>query len=325
MFLFQQIPWYSALMGLVALAGLILVNEVTRRSTWASLAVYLVLPIVMTIAVWPTTAGAGTAVGYWFPWVKCYSALAGVLGFMALRFIKGAAAKKWVLAFPALILAVNILEAVFRDFQCAGYNGIVDNILIVGGPWNIMNGIAGILNIVTISGWLGIRVSKDRSKDMLWPDQLWFWIIAYDLWNFAYVYNCIPDHSFYTGLVLLLSCTIPAFFIRKGAWLQHRAQTLALWAMFSLTLPFFADSSKFAVKSSHDPVALWVVSGLALASNLAVFAYHSGRVLKRRLKPLRDEVYADLAAYRAVSGNEGAERGAATGATILPGLGVSGE
>ncbi len=78
-----------------------------------------------------------------------------------------------------------------------------------------MNGLAGILSIVTISGWYGIFIGKDKNKDMLWPDQLWFWIIAYDLWNFAYVYNCIPDHSFYSGAVLLLSCTIPAFFIKK--------------------------------------------------------------------------------------------------------------
>ena len=84
---------------------------------------------------------------------------------------------------------------------------------MLGGPWNIINGIAGILNILTISGWVGIFVSKDRSRDMIWPDQLWFWIIAYDLWNFAYVYNCVSDHSFYAGAALLISCTLPLIFI----------------------------------------------------------------------------------------------------------------
>jgi hypothetical protein len=300
MFLFEAISWQPALMGLVVLAGLMAVNEVTRRSLWLSLGVYLLLPLVMTFAVWRRTAGPGTPVGYWFPWVKCYSALAGVLGFMALRHIKGLDSKKLVLAFPPLILAINILEAVFRDFQCFSYNGIVDGIMIVGGPWNIMNGIAGILNIVTISGWLGIFVSRDKSRDMIWPDQLWPWVVAYDLWNFAYVYNCIPDHSFYTGLILLLSCTIPAFFIKKGAWLQHRAQTLALWAMFSLTLPYFADSSKFAVKSSHDPVALWIVSALALASNVAVFVVQFRRVLGRRMNPFKAEIYADTKGFKTI-------------------------
>jgi hypothetical protein len=300
MFLFESIPLYSVLMFLVVIGGLMFVNEITRRSKWLSIVIYLVLPIVMTFTVWVKTAGPGTPVGYWFPWVKTYSALAGVLGFMALRFIKGYDSKKLMLMFPPIILAVNILEAVFRDFQCFSYNGIVQGVFIHGGGWNIVNGIAGILNIVTISGWLGIFVGKDKNKDMLWPDQLWFWIIAYDLWNFAYVYNCIPDHSFYSGAALLISCTIPAFFIKKGAWLQHRAQTLALWAMFSLTLPAFADTSMFAVKSSHNEVALWVVSGLALAANVAVFIYHFGRIIKNKRNPLKDEIYTDLKGYKQI-------------------------
>lgn len=41
--------------------------------------------------------------------------------------------------------------------------------------------------------------------------------------------------------MLLLSCTVSTFFIKKGAWLQHRAQTLALWIMFVMTVPQFAD------------------------------------------------------------------------------------
>lgn len=301
MFLFESIPLYSVLMFIVVIGGLMFVNEITRRSKWLSIVTYLILPIVMTLTVWQKTAGPGSPVGYWFPWVKTYSALAGVLGFMALRYIKGLDTKKLMLIFPPLILAVNILEAVFRDFQCFSYNGIVDGVFIFGGPWNIMNGIAGILNIITISGWLGIFISKDKNKDMLWPDQLWFWIIAYDLWNFAYVYNCIPDHSFYSGAALLISCTIPAFFIKKGAWLQHRAQTLALWAMFSLTLPAFADTSRFAVKSSHNEVALWVVSGLALAANVAVLVYHFARIIKNKRNPLKDEIYSDLNAYKQIA------------------------
>ena len=93
-----------------------------------------------------------------------------------------------------------------------------------------MNGIAGILNIVTICGWFGIIISKDKTRDMIWPDMHYLGLDyhAYDFWNFAYTYNCISDHSAYCGLALLLSCTIPTFFIKRGAWLQHRAQTLGI-------------------------------------------------------------------------------------------------
>lgn len=301
MFLFEAIPWYSALMWLVVLAGLILINELARINKWFSLAIFLVLPAILPFAVWKHTAVPGSSVGTWFHWAKVYSALAGCLGFLAIRNIKGWSANKYALMFPPLILSINILEAVARDFQSYSVNGMVDGVLTIGGPWNIMNGIAGLINIITITGWMGIFIGRDQKKDMLWPDMLWFWIIAYDLWNFAYVYNCVSDHAFYAGAALLISCTIPAFFIKKGAWLQHRAQTLAIWMMFVMTFPNFVDTSIFAVKSSHSTTALWVVSGLALASNIAVLVYEIYRILKTRRNPLKEEIYIGLPVYQQVA------------------------
>jgi Family of unknown function (DUF5692) len=163
-----------------------------------------------------------------------------------------------------------------------------------------MNGIAGILNLLTICGFLGIFISKDKDKDMMWPDMIWPWIIAYDLWNFAYVYNCVGDHAFYAGAALLISCTIPAFILKRGAWLQHRAQTLAFWMMFTMSVPLFVTSSEFAVESSHDPVALFTVSFLALASNVAVVIYQVYKMKKNRANPLTGEVYTDTKAYKDV-------------------------
>ena len=292
MFLFQSIPWYSALMWFGVLAGLMALNELARISKWTALAMFLALPALLTAAVWPHTAAAGSSVGTWFDWAKVYSSLAGCLGFLCLRFLPGWDKNRWVLFFPAFILALNIAEAVTRDFQVFTFQADgshpIDGVMMVSGPWNILNGVAGILNIITISGWSGIFVSKDKKKDMLWPDQLWFWIIAYDLWNFAYVYNCVGDHAFYAGAALLVSCTIPAFFIRKGAWLQHRAQTLGIWMMFVMSFPSFVDSSVFAVKASLNPAALWLVSGLSLAANVAVFVYHHAKILSRRRSPKAD-------------------------------------
>ncbi len=301
MFLFESIPWYSALMWFAVLAGLMLFNELARLNKWVSLFMFLVLPIGLTFTIWPNTAGPESSVGTWFHWAKVYSSLAGCLGFLAIRHIKGWSENKYILLFPPLILAINIMEAVVRDFQCYGLNGFIDGVMIVGGPWNIMNGIAGILNIVTITGWMGIFISRDKKKDMMWPDMLWFWIIAYDLWNFAYVYNCVSDHAFYAGAALLISCTIPAFFIKKGAWLQHRAQTLGIWMMFVMCFPAFVDTSKFAVKSTNDPSALMLVSSLALASNIAVFVYYLYRIRKYKLNPLKEEIYTDLKAYKKVA------------------------
>ncbi|HHW83094.1 MAG TPA: hypothetical protein GX743_04650 [Actinomycetales bacterium] len=307
MFLYASIPWYSWLAFLLVLGALIGFNEITRRWKSAAIAIFVVLPIVLTIFVWPSTAGAGSSTGTWFHWVKVYSALAGVLGFMAIRYIPALQRNRWALMFPPAILAINILEACIRDFQVGamGANGIVDGVYMISGPWNYMNGIAGLINLITICGWMGIVISRDSSQDMVWPDMLWFWIIAYDIWNFAYVYNCVGDHSFYAGAALLISCTIPAFFIKKGAWLQHRASTLALWMMFTMAVPSFVSTSMFRVETSRSTAALFVVSALSIAVNMAVLVYQVRTIRTKRLNPLREELYTDHPGYHEALLNAG--------------------
>lgn len=302
MFLFESIPWYSWVAWLVVLAALIGVNELTRRSRAAAMAIFVALPVVLTLFVWPTTAGAGSSTGTWFHWVKVYSALAGVLGFMAIRYLPRLQHNRWALMFPPFILGLNILEACIRDFQVGAMHadGMVDGVYMISGPWNYLNGIAGLLNLLTMCGWFGIVISRRPSQDMIWPDMMWFWIVAYDLWNFAYVYNCVGDHSFYAGAALLISCTIPAFVLVKGAWLQHRAATLALWMMFTMAVPGFVSDSRFAVESSHNPTALFTVSALALVVNVAVAVYQVVVVRRRRLNPLTDELYDDTQASRQI-------------------------
>jgi hypothetical protein len=173
---------------------------------------------------------------------------------------------------------------------------------VLGGPWNFMNAAAGILNIVTITGWFGIclraKTKKDGSRDMLWPDMLWMWIIPYDLWNFAYTYNCLPGHAWYCGFALLLAPTICNFTTGKGAWLQHRAHTLALWCMFAQTVPAFIDTGAFAVSSSYSPTALFVVSFLALASNVAIFVYMIYKVRRTGRNPYKGELFTDLNVFK---------------------------
>jgi len=306
MFLFEAIPWYSWLMFLGVTLGLILLNEFSRLNKWTALFCFALVPLALTLFVWPATAGAGSSTGTWFHWVKVYSALAGCLGFLLIRMSRKVENSKFRVIFPPLILALNILEACVRDFQCFSLNGVVDGVMMVGGPWNIMNGIAGILNILTISGFTGIYVSAGKRRDMVWPDMLWFWIIAYDIWNFAYVYNCVSDHSFYAGAALLIAPTLAAFFIKKGAWLQHRAHTLAFWMMFTMACPAFVDKTIFAVQSSHSPAALFTVSALALASNVAVFAYAAYRIRKYKRNPFKQELYTDLKAYQEVAQKAGA-------------------
>jgi len=302
----------------IAVFGLLfLLNEITRRNTVAGFFCFVVMPIVLS-TLWFTVL-SDTTYTDWFHLAKVYSSTAGCIGFWCIRHLHGKnrktgrewslSANKIALCFPPLILAVNICEAVARDIE-VGLNYAQGGMLkdeamyVLGGQWNFMNAAAGILNIITITGWFGICVrkvtAKDKSKDMLWPDMLWFWIIAYDLWNFAYTYNCLPGHSWYCGFALLLAPTLCAFTLGKGAWLQHRAQTLALWCMFAQTIPSFIDKGQFAVASTYNKSALFGFSLFALLANIAVFVFMIYKVVKTKRNPYTAEVYTDMKKYQEV-------------------------
>jgi hypothetical protein len=298
MLFFENYTLLNVLAFIGIFVGLILINELTRRSKVLSVITFILIPVLFTIFIWGKTDSENTS-GNWFAWVKTYSALAGVIGFMAIRYFEKLQKKKWILLFPGLILSINILEAVFRDFEVFSKVNVVENgLTLIGGPWNIINGIAGILSILTITGWFAIRVAKTKSKDMIWADQQWFWVIAYGVWNLSYVYNCIPERSFYAGIALIFSSTLLSFFSTKGAWLQHRAQTLALWAMFTLTFPNYDNLEAFNIVSTNSPVAKYILSISALLINLAVLGFEIYTISKKKKNPITNEIYQELPSYK---------------------------
>ena len=322
MFVFQSakggIPVTYLLMWFLVFASLFLLNEVSRRYKMIGLLFFFVMPALLSV-LWFTVLKKSTYTD-WFHLAKVYSATAGCIGFWLIRHYKKTRKDKTVfrlcdsriaLCFPPLILAVNIMEAVTRDievgmtYRTMAQDATADvSVLLMGGPWNFMNAAAGVLNIITITGWFGICLrkvtEKDKSKDMLWPDMLWCWIAAYDIWNFAYTYNCLPHHAWYCGLALLLAPTLCAFTVGKGAWLQHRAQTLALWCMFAQTFPGFQDVGQFRVDSSYKPGIYFAVSLIALLSNAAVAVYMGINIWKKHRSPYGPELNTDLKSYQEV-------------------------
>lgn len=297
MFFFKNYTFLSVFTWLGLLALLLVINEVTRRSKKAAISVFVIFPIIATLFIWPKTAGAGTTGGYWFAWVKNYSVLAGIIGFMLFRYHKAFRENKYFKYFPFAILSLNILEAVVRDIEVYSMTGQVENgITLMGGPWNLINAAAGILVILTLTGWSNLRVAKTASQDMVWTDQLWFWIIGYDLWNMAYVYNCIAERAMYAGALLIIACTL-AEVIKPGVWLQHRATTLGIWTMVSLTLNY-AQYPAFQIQSTRDPKALMTLSCVALAFNVGVFVYQLMTMAKTKRNPIKSDLYVDLKAYQ---------------------------
>ncbi|WP_216664188.1 DUF5692 family protein [Lentimicrobium sp. S6] len=211
--------WKTALHWVGMLVLLILLNELFRRYKIPTFAFYIIIPFLVI----PLIAYLGyTEVSYWFKWVKLYSVVFAAIWFSFMRYTKLGFAKSARFV-AAAFLAINIAEAVGQDFS-------------MGFIANILNAIAGILSIITLTGWKDIHIDNSKEKDLVWPAMTTLWIIAYDIWNFVFVYLNFPGSAANQFLVLL-SCTIPSLFIKKGTWLQARAFTLAAWFMYYFISP----------------------------------------------------------------------------------------
>ncbi len=306
--LYQWLGWA------IVFIGLILINEVARRTKAGGVFCFIVLPVALTAYFVAISIGAGIGqqwaldnpthvhMNSWFHYAKLYAATIGCIGFMAIKYSWGAIGKAhWFKCFPFVIVAINILIAVVSDFESAirawGTTWVSsEGVTLYGGWHNVFNGVAGIINIACMTGWFGIYVSK-KKQDMLWPDMTWVFILAYDLWNFCYTYNCLPTHSFYCGLALLLAPTVAAMFWNKGGWIQNRAFTLAIWCMFAQVFPAFQDYSVFSVQSVNNPNVNLAVSVIALVANVAAFAYIMYRAKKLKVNPYMNEVFAGTKDY----------------------------
>lgn len=248
---------YAILQFLVLFAVMFFGNELCRKYKYFNHILFIILPIVLI----PHWLNAGFE--SWFRWVKLYSAIAGSFLFMLYRF-HGFNKFNWMKYAIAGILAINIFEAVMQD-------------LSTGQIPNLINGIAGILNILTISHFMGIKRDENKPHDMLWPGMTVFWIIAYDVWNIVFVYLNFPNTVFNT-LAVILAPTLAAIFIKKGTWLQARANTLSIYMMYLFTTAAFINNDLSLQLTLPLPRNEGIVMGAALLSIiinviLAVFYY----------------------------------------------------
>lgn len=250
-------------------AGLVILNEIGRRTKIGGIVLFVIIPAVLTIYFIAIQAGlfgghSNQTYEYmngWFHYAKLYAADIGVVGFLMIKYKCGIGKKEWFKPWPFVIVAINILIAVVSDFESAirayqitgDFSGAWwasnEGVFLYGGWWNIVNGIAGLINIFCMTGWWGIYSSK-KKDDMLWPDMTIWFIVAYDIWNFEYTYCNLPTHTWYCGVALLLAPTFANALWNKGGWIQNRAMTLATWCMFAQVLPLFQLSNTFSVLPS---------------------------------------------------------------------------
>lgn len=321
---------YKLLGWLAAFLGLVILNEIGRRTKFGGILIFVAIPLALTVyfiaiyaaaakgAEWALNNPTYVHMNSWFHYAKLYAADCGCIGFMMLKYKWGIGAKEWFKPFPFIIVAINILIAVGSDFESAikgamsvdGWWLSSEGVWLYGGWWNVLNGIAGILNILCMTGWWGIYSSKGR-QDMLWPDMTWMFILAYDVWNFEYTYLNLPTHSWYCGLALLLAPTFAAAVWNKGGWIQNRANTLAIWCMFAQVVPAFQDYSKFSVLPSvygdtYDavgymdasirpitahPQAQGVIAIASIVTNAVVLAFIIKRSIELKRNPYKNEIW----------------------------------
>ena len=213
-----------------------------------------------------------------------------------------------------------------------------EGVWLYGGWHNVMNGVAGLLNIFCMTAWWNVYSSKDK-KDMIWADMTWVYILVYDIWNFAYTYNCLPTHSWFCGIALLLAPTVAALCWNRGGWIQNRANTLAIWCMFAQVFPLFQETFKNGQQwnnwatlpvqypegvetikniyaaaggdaaavgttveavgnTAANPTAMLIVSALALLVNVVALGYIICQAKKRHINPYKEDVFVNQKYYK---------------------------
>ncbi len=317
-------------------AGLVILNEIGRRTKIGGIVLFVIIPAILTIYFIAIQAGlfgghSNQTYEYmngWFHYAKLYAADIGVVGFLMIKYKWGIGKKEWFKPWPFIIVAINILIAVASDFESAirayqitgDFSGAWwasnEGVFLYGGWWNIVNGIAGLINIFCMTGWWGIYSSK-KQDDMLWPDMTIWFIVAYDIWNFTYTYNNLPTHTWYCGVALLLAPTFANALWNKGGWIQNRANTLAIWCMFAQVFPLFQVDGIFATlpvlykytgaKSGMElthytleqmnaagayPVAQGVMAILAVVANVICISVIIKRAIEQKKNPYKNEIFA---------------------------------
>ena len=183
--IYGETAGWQLLGWLLVFAGLVVMNEIARRSKAGGIACFLILPAALSVyfiaiyvgaamgADWALNNDTYVHMNSWFHYAKLYAATAGCIGFMILKYHWGKLGKSHGFkAFPFIIVAINILIAVASDFESAVRAGSLaggwwlssEGVWLYGGWWNVLNGLAGILNIFCMTGWWGIYSSKDKEK-----------------------------------------------------------------------------------------------------------------------------------------------------------------
>jgi len=302
-----------SLLGFAALfIGAVFLNEVTRRTKIWGIIFFVVLPCALTVyfVAINVMAAAGVSAALknytyiykneWFDYLKLYVAIFGTIGFMALRHGVGIGGKWWFRSLPFVFMAAQLVVCVGIELYIASAG---NKSFQYAGWWDLVNAIAGFLNIFCFTG-RGRTYVSTKKQDVLCPNLTKRYIVAFSLWYFTFMYSCSPSESWYGGLMVVFAAALANALFNKGGWAQNYAQILTLWYMFSAVVPVTKSTSVFYTTPSYlSSSDMSVMGALALASfavNAFVFTSVVSRGVKFGVNPFENEIFIDSPYYRAV-------------------------
>ena len=139
--------------------GLILMNEIGRRTKLGGMIVFVIIPAILTVYFILAHVGMfggpeNPTVAFmdgWFHYFKLYAADIGCVGFMMIKYEWGLGKKAWFKWWPWFIVAANIMIANVSDMESAlaafsitgdlsgAWWASNEGVFIYGGWWNVVN------------------------------------------------------------------------------------------------------------------------------------------------------------------------------------------
>jgi hypothetical protein len=101
----------------------------------------------------------------------------------------------------------------------------------------------------------------------------------------------------YAGFSILIAALIAALFFKQGVWLQHRAQILSIYVVFSLAVDY-QSVDVFRIIPTYTESALYTVSIIAFIFNVGAFVFMIYTSIKAKKNPLKQEIYTDTKYYQ---------------------------
>jgi len=203
---------------------LILFTDMIRRYAFLAWTVILVIPV-LYFPFWLQH----DKITYFFS-LKFPLVLLGAVWFLMLRYTR-LGNRKWPLVFLYSLTIINILAAVYHDYQSGYY----------------LNTIAGVLLIFSFPNFNHIEIKGEYNKKELTWNIPFFWIFCYTLWNWSFCYsNWFLERK---SMALILLVSIFFGIIKRKRWLEMR-----YYSLFLYMLTFYYDITFF--RELHGPVSL---------------------------------------------------------------------